>query len=410
MKLILYCQHVLGMGHYMRTLEICKALAGHEVILITGGAEVNAPVPAHVREIRLPGLMMDSDFQNFFTTEPNRSVDSVMAERRSLLMDLFRREKPDRLLVELYPFGRKKFRFELDPILQALRDGSLPRCRVVCSLRDILVEKEDVRAYENRVITTLNRCFDGLLVHADPALVRLEETFSRVDEITVPVVYTGFITSQPPARARQRIREAAGIPEDARLIVASAGGGKVGGPLLQAVADAFPFLDVSTWLFIFTGPFMDPEVFQSLESRAEADISDIGPQTGSENASQSPPPIRTHNRLRVASFTPDFLSWLAAADLSVSMAGSNTCMNLMAARVPALVWPFAQNREQRLRAERLTGFGGLELLEEADLEPTRLAELMKERLSHPRRPDPQLDLEGAANTARWLADSPEMRR
>ena len=404
MKLIFYCQHVLGMGHYMRTLEICKALAEHEVILITGGAEVNAPVPAHVREIRLPGLMMDSDFQGFFTTDPNRSVDSVMAERRSLLMDFFKREKPDHLLVELYPFGRKKFRFELDPILQSIRDGSLPRCRVVCSLRDILVEKEDVRAYENRVITTLNRCFDGLLVHADPALVRLEETFSRVNEITVPVVYTGFITSKPSARARQRIREAAGIPEDARLIVASAGGGKVGGPLLQAVADAFSFLDANTRLCIFTGPFMDPAVFQALETRAEADISAFGRQTGSENASQSPPPIRTKNRLRVASFTSDFLSWLAAADLSVSMAGYNTCMNLMAARVPALVWPFAQNREQRLRAERLTRFGGLDLLEEADLNSERLAALMKARMRDGTRPDPQIDLNGAENTARWLAE------
>ncbi len=400
MKLILYCQHVLGMGHYMRTLEICKALAEHEVVLITGGAVVDAPVPAHVREVRLPGLMMDSDFQGFFTTEPNRSVDSVMAERRSLLMDLFRREKPDRLLVELYPFGRKKFRFELDPILRSIRDGSLPRCRVVCSLRDILVEKEDVRAYENRVITTLNRCFDGLLVHADPALVRLEETFSRVDEIAVPVVYTGFITSKPPAQARQRIRESAGIPGDARLIVASAGGGKVGGALLQAAADSFPLLDSNTWLCIFTGPFMDPGVFQSLESRAAAESFHFDPQTGSS----------VHSRLRVASFTPDFLSWLAAADLSVSMAGYNTCMNLMAARVPSLVWPFAQNREQRLRAERLTRFGGLDLLEDADLEPERLAGLMKGRLLHRKRPDPRLDLEGAANTARWLADSPEMRR
>lgn len=380
MKMILYCQHVLGIGHFMRTLEICKALAEHDILLVTGGAAVDAPVPANVREVRLPGLMMDSDFKGFYATRPDRPVEAVMAERRSLLMDLFVEEKPDLLLVELYPFGRKKFRFELDPILEGIRDGSLPKCRVACSLRDILVEKEDVESYENRVIATLNRWFDRLLVHADPALVRLEETFSRVDDIAVPVVYTGFVTAKPPSGARERIRRSAGIPEDGRLIVASVGGGKVGGPLLQAAADAFALLGRNTFLRIFTGPFMDKEIHRDLEARST-------------------------QRLRVASFTQDFLSWLAAADLSVSMAGYNTCMNLMAARVPSLVWPFAQNREQRLRAERLARFGGLGLLEDVDLKPDRLAALMTERLSAGERPDPRLDLNGAGNAARWLTDS-----
>jgi predicted glycosyltransferase len=58
-------------------------------------------------------------------------------------------------------------------------------------------------------------------------------------------------------------------------------------------------------------------------------------------------------KILVSRFTPDFLSYLEAADLSVSMAGYNTCMNILAAKTPAIVWPFSQNREQRLRAERL---------------------------------------------------------
>ena len=59
MRIFLYCQHVLGIGHFFRTLEICKALKNHDVVLVSGGPVVDTPLPDHVKELRLPGLMMD---------------------------------------------------------------------------------------------------------------------------------------------------------------------------------------------------------------------------------------------------------------------------------------------------------------------------------------------------------------
>jgi predicted glycosyltransferase len=228
-------------------------------------------------------------------------------------------------------------------------------------------------------VGVLNRFFDAVLVHADPRLIRLEETFGRIAEITVPLVYTGFITPSPAADARDRLRSALGLAPADRLIVVSAGGGSVGMPLLEAAVRASAHLRRAgkTLLRVFTGPFLPEQDFERL-ARAAGE------------------------RAAVARFTPDFLSYLAAADLSVSMAGYNTTMNLLAARVPALVWPFAQNREQRLRSERLEAMGCLQLLRDADLEPSRLAALMRGRLEPPLRPETGLDLDGARATARWI--------
>jgi predicted glycosyltransferase len=78
-------------------------------------------------------------------------------------------------------------------------------------------------------------------------------------------------------------------------------------------------------------------------------------------------------------------------------------MNLLTAGVPALVWPFAQNREQRLRSERLADLGALRVLADRDLEPQRLAALMDQALAQSARPAIDIDLGGAANTARWIA-------
>ncbi|MGE5258797.1 MAG: glycosyltransferase family protein [Hyphomicrobiales bacterium] len=380
MKIVFYCQHVLGIGHFFRSLEICRALDRHRVLLVTGGPRLDVVLPPHVSEVRLPALEMDCEFKELHAAA-GADLDTIRRERQQRLRALFETERPDLFLIELYPFGRRAFRLEIDPVLEAMTDGRLPRCGVVCSVRDILVEKAEPEKREARTVGVLNRFFDAVLVHADPRLVRLEETFSRLGEIRIPLAYTGFITPMPAADARQRIRSQLGLTPADRLIVVSAGGGRVGMPLLKAAVAAIRYLDRpgNTLLQVFTGPFLPDGDFERLEHAA-------GPGT------------------TIARFTPEFLSYLAAADLSVSMAGYNTTMNLLAARVPALVWPFSQNREQRLRSERLEALGVLQLLPGTDLEPTRLAARMSRMLERPERPKNGVDLNGASATARWIND------
>ncbi len=384
MKIIHYCQHVLGIGHYFRSLEIARALHRHQVVFVTGGPSVDAELPPHVTEYRLPGLRMDANFKALFPADEHRTLAEVQEERKNLLYALFEETAPDLFLVELYPFGRKRFGFELLPLLREISRGGFGAAKVVCSLRDILVEKENQQAYERKVLDSLNRYFNALLVHADPSIVALEETFLSTADIRLPTVYTGFVTSRPEAEAGTRLRSRLEIGDNESLVVASAGGGRVGATLFRAVLDAYCLLTDRNKLrlYIFTGPLMTEIDFGALSKRA---VSMPGVQ--------------------VTRFTEEFLSFLAAADLSVSMAGYNTCMNILAAGVSSLVWPFGQNREQRLRAEKLAALGALTLLTDADLEPPRLAALMDEALKRPGASvPPPVKLDGAQATARWLEE------
>ena len=379
MKIIQYCQHVLGIGHLFRSLEICRALCDHEVILVTGGPRVATDLPEHVREVRLPDLQMNREFKGLFSSRENVGLDQIKDERQKRLFGLFEREKPDVFLIELYPFGRKAFRFELDPVLQAVDDKRLPCGLVVCSVRDILVEKEDRDKHESRVVKTLNRYFNAVLAHADPQLAKISETFDHFNEITIPVDYTGYIAAKPSPGAGKKIRQQLKIGEDEILIIASAGGGNVGAPILGTVIRAFCRLELKgrCHLKVFTGPFLDQNEFDRLKKSAG-------------------------NNVQVTRFTTDFLSYLAAADLSVSMGGYNTTMNILASGAPALVWPFGQNREQRLRAGRLADLGALRVLEDEDLHPDRLAVIMDQWISRSTRPTVNINLNGAANTAKWI--------
>jgi predicted glycosyltransferase len=321
---------------------------------------------------------MDHAFKGLISTEKNMTLDQIKKERQKKLRALFEAEKPDLFLVELFPFGRRAFRFELDPVVKALRKRQSPSCAIFSSVRDILVEKKDYIKHEAKVVKILNRYFDRVLVHADPDLVEIRETFGPFDDIAIPVEYTGYIAPRPPAQAGERIRTQMGMDDGENLIVASAGGGNVGAPLLAAVVQAFSRLkNGDCRLQVFTGPFLDSRDFDDLRRMA-------------------PDGVQVHR------FTDDFVSFLAAADLSVSMGGYNTTMNILATGVPALLWPFSTNREQRLRAQRLAGRGLLTVLEDADLQPDRLAALMEAKLSQPARSEVGINLNGVANTVRAI--------
>lgn len=374
-----YCQHVLGIGHLFRGLEICKALNRHDVLLITGAPHGKIPEIPHVREFKLPGLMMDHEFKSLQSAEAGVSVDEIKITRKKLLLDLFEKQPPDFLMIELYPFGRNAFRFELLPVLKNISSNGM-KTRVICSLRDILVEKQDPQAYENRVIGILNSHFHALLVHSDPNVISLSRSFGKLNEISIPVVYTGFVTPKPVPGSGAVLRKNLGIGKDEILIIASAGGGKVGFELLESVILAIKIIESGNHVhvYIFTGPLMDDDDFQRLET------------LGATSA-------------KVFRFTDEFPSYLAAADLSISMAGYNTFMNILASDVQALVLPFNQNREQRLRADELSRFGDIHILDEEHLIPTRLAHIITRTIETRKQGRAfEIDLNGAENTATWL--------
>jgi predicted glycosyltransferase len=394
MNVSYYCQHVLGIGHFHRSLAICRAIARrHPTTLILGGPPVALDEPG-IGILRLPGLQMDSEFNNMVPCQSGPSLAEVKTARQKKLFAHFQEKRPnvrpDIFITELYPFGRKAFRFELDPLLEAIHNGSLAPCSCYCSVRDILVEKKTgLEKFEQRAVQTLNTYYDGILIHADPEIIRLETTFSRLDDISVPLHYTGFVTVDKSDAAKNdaesgRIRQKLGLAPADKLLVGSIGGGNVGSELLDAVIQAVTILQdsLSVHLQLFCGPYCDEATYEKLRNS-------IG------------------EHMTIDRFTDHFPAWLEAADLSISMAGYNTCMNLAQAGIPALVYPFKQNSEQRLRAERLARKSPITIIDENDLRPRLFAKKIAHQLEQPRMAV-TIDLNGATETVeqieRWQAE------
>ncbi len=382
-RVLFYCQHVLGMGHFIRSMEIVRALNDFEVCFLNGGEVVPGfEFPSSVDVVNLPPLTSDADFKEVRSGGPH-SLEEIKKTRRLKILSEFERFKPDLFIIELFPFGRRKFAFELAPLLARIRLGGYPT-KVVCSLRDILVSKRDQERHEDQVCRIVNRYLDLILIHSDPKFQRLEETFSRVEDLQVATWYTGFVAQTDSHPSLGRSEE---IPagDETPMVLVSIGGGRVGADLLECAIDASQIVGetVPHRMILFTGPYFSDDHFLRLQKRVEK-----------------------NPNMTIRRYTTDFLSYMKRADLSISMAGYNTCMNILTTGTKSLLLPFTgnQNEEQTIRAEKLAALGVAEMIRPDELDPRTLADQIIRAL----KTEPvsvRLEMQGAEKTARFLGET-----
>ncbi len=389
-KVLFYCQHVLGMGHLIRSREIVHALSAFEVCFLNGGELIPGfKFSPEIEVVNLPPIKSDADFKDIRSSEGFQSLDEIKAARTKKILAEYARFQPDALIIELFPFGRRKFAFELMPLLTRIRLDGGPT-KVVCSLRDILVGKRDHKRHEDQVITTMNRYFDLLLIHSDPKFQRLEETFSRMWDLKPSTKYTGFVAeacleaAPDPTQKDALLDDFLSGETEKPLILASIGGGRVGIELLECAVKASVGIEktVPHRLLIFTGPYLPEADYLRLEKMAS-----------------------THSNICVRKYTTRFLFFMKQAALSISMAGYNTCMNLLVTETKALLLPFTgnQNEEQTIRAEKLEALGLAAMIPPEALEPAVLAEKITALLEAAPASTP-LAIDGAQKTAAFLTE------
>lgn len=381
-RIAFYCQHVLGVGHLVRSTEIIRALCAHfSVLLISGGEPVDGfRFPPEVEVVNLPALQTDADFSELQVCSGSKSVEEIQDARKAMLLSVLDRFVPEVFVTELFPFGRKRFAFELIPALEHIHQQS-DRAKVICSLRDILVQKRDQNKHEERVCSIVNRYFDLVLVHGDPRFQKLDETFSRVGDLRCPIQYTGYVAQRSSEKHPAGLKIALPV-EPFILVTIGSGRYRNGQILLRSVIEASALLhqDLQHRFVIFAGPFIPDEEFLHLR----------------ELAAQQP-------NITLHRYTPDLLLYMNQADLSISMGGYNTIMNILSTGTRAIVFPYTANddQEQYIRAEKLHQLGVIDVIHPDALEPAKLAAVIRTALL--RNPAHlECDLHGAEESARLL--------
>jgi predicted glycosyltransferase len=347
--LLMHCQHSVGLGHLTRSFALAEALAASFDVTLLCGGEVPRGVPAP-DGVELVWLPRDG--------------------RREAILGVYDAVRPRVLVLELFPFGRRKLADELLPLLDRARSGARPPV-IAASVRDILVRgRRDQQAHDEVAAALANQFLDAVLVHADPRLARWEETFRTEVPLRVPVHHTGYVVRRPPADEPR--------PASSRVLV-SAGGGRVGARLLHAAVEAHALL-APLRMRVVAGPFLPEEDWRALRAAA------VG-----------------RPGLELRRTVGDLGAELRAASASVSQCGYNTALEVLRAGVPALVVPYAEDGEdeQLRRARRLARLGAVRMLPPSRLDGPGLAAALDALRRF--RPRPlALDLDGARAAAALL--------
>lgn len=370
-RVLFYVQHLLGIGHIVRASRVASALqsAGFDVTLVTGGTPVKGFPPAGMAHVQLPPVVAsNSGFSSLSDATTGEPVDEAFQDHRTgLLLDLFHDLKPDVVITEAFPFGRRQMRFELLPLLDAIRSAE-PKPLLLASVRDILQENRK-SGRDDETIALMRDHFDGVLVHGDAGFVKLEETFRRASEFAGKIHYTGLVAPKTPTPSPDRFD-----------VLVSAGGGAVGAGLIGAALEAERILNDGRSWCVITGPNLPAEDFDRISAEAGS-------------------------RVTVIRFRPDFPSLLANAQISVSQAGYNTACDLFRTTCRPVLIPFATGgeTEQTARAEKLKALGLAEVVDEASLTGEALAEAIRRASGITGVQELPFSLDGAERSAEIVA-------
>ncbi|MEX0582262.1 MAG: glycosyltransferase [Sneathiella sp.] len=373
-KILFYVQHLLGIGHLKRTATLARNMmrSGFDVTVVSGGHEIDVDLGG-ARLIQLPATRATDLYFKVLVDEDGQQIDDDWREKRAQrLLDIYAGIKPDVLITELFPFGRRQMRFELLPLLDAAR-ADTPRPLIISSVRDILVAQSKPGRNEE-MLELVETYFDYVMVHGDPQLISLDKTFPLTARISDRIFYTGYVVDHTGVKGGEN---APGADE----VIVSSGGGAVGTNLLKTAMQARALSTARDMVWrVMVGATVETETFEELSALAPDGVI-------------------------VERARSDFTTLLMNCALSISQGGYNTVMEVLHAKCRAVIVPYAGGleTEQTLRARLLGQKGVLQIADEEGLTAGILASKVDTALNGPPA-RAEIDVNGGTKTIDLLTD------
>lgn len=369
-RVMLYGHDSFGLGHLRRCLTLAEAIQArypHASTLIATGSPcaTHFPLPDGVDVLKLPAVTKrGASYQPLQLRGPLGPVVDLRCATLRAAFDAF---EPDLLLVDHTPVG---LHGELLPTLEAARRAGVP---CVLGLRDIIDSPLHVARDWSRpeIRRALREVYEDILVYGDPRVFDMREEYPVPPELRARVRHVGYVVRSHDAPSTSASREE---PE----VLVTTGGGGDGADRIEAYLRSLVGREVRWTSRVVTGPLADRQRSERIRDLA----------AGLE-------------RVEVTEFDPQLRSAIANADAVVSMAGYNTCAELLASDTPAVLLPRTRpRREQFIRAQRLRSLGLAECLVKSGM--TEIPAAVEACLDQGRKTRMQLDLRGAERAAELL--------
>ncbi|NNE04972.1 MAG: hypothetical protein HKO64_00995 [Xanthomonadales bacterium] len=330
--MLLYSHDSWGLGHLRRSLSIAEAIAEYfsesNVLVVTGSpCATQFELPDRCDVLKLPAVSKDLGGEYIPRTLAGGLAETIELRSR-LITESYKAFDPHAIIVDHQLTGLK------DEALTMLQLASAAGKHLIYGMRDVLDSPGVVESAwdNNQHRWALEHAFDQICVYGAAEVFDPRRQYGVLDGLQDKVVFTGYIT--PPLNTVQR----QAIPSIRKNVVVTMGGGQDGEERIEQYLDALASSEVHWNSHIITGPLMDRIAVRRFKRR----ILKQG----------------WVDRVRITRFYADMMNLLQNADAVVSMAGYNSCAEILKAGIPAVLMPRVHPRkEQLIRARRFSDLG-----------------------------------------------------
>jgi len=374
-RILLYSHDSWGLGHLRRSLAIAGAIQRKNsqaaTLIVTGSpCATQFELPEGCDVMKLPAVSKDAD-GNYVPRKLGGHVSNAVQLRSRLISEAYRSFRPHIVIVDHQLTGL--LNEALDMLQMARQDG----CLLIYGMRDVLDEPKVVEAAWNQPEQqwALREAYDRIFIYGDPMVFDPSEAYASLRPYRSKIEFTGYIVA--PIDLDDRMP----VPSLRRRVMVTTGGGEDGGRHINKYIDALELAAVPWDSHIVTGPLVSDPWVRDIKRRVYG--------------------LGLAEQVRVSQFMPNIPSKLQQSDAVVSMAGYNTCSEIMQSGLPSILLPRqVPRREQLIRAKRLEQLGLADCL----VDPS--AEVLRERimaaLEQGRRPSVYPSLDGVDKICEML--------
>lgn len=374
-KLLIHCQYVYGIGHLVRTLELARGLSEHfEVSVISGGEPVkNYEIPKTINFIQLPAIYKEEDSPFLTPINKSTSIEQCFKDRKKIINFNIEQIKPEILITEHFPFGLL-FENEVIDLMNEVKKHN-NNVKIVSSVRDI-IDSSNGGKRDGYICEIINKWFDLILVHGDSKFTGLSHSFSKINEIKVKIIHTGYIVRHIQRETSQK---------NSVLILVAVAGGRMGTELLDAAINSHLTIrdKIKHRLVLFSGAFQE-------------DLIKLNKKISTINSSE----IELHEFN-----SQTYLNYLSEATLVLSLGGYNSIIESLSLKKRMLVYKRGfkgGNEEQDLRIDFFEKNGNLNVITPNDLTTEKLSKLILQKITDTKESHIELDFNGIKNSKQAL--------
>jgi len=379
LKVLLYSHDSVGLGHLRRNLaiagEIAATFSNARIHILTGSpCDSQFRPPKKTDLIKIPSIYKDSEGR-YATRNFSGSLEDTLTFRSKMILHAFELFEPDLVIMDHQLTGLK------GEALEMLRAAKRKGVQTIFGLRDIKDSPEVVKRSWNTDDGhwALNECYDRICVYGMREVFDPCDAYAPYLDNVKQIDFTGYIV---PGLKKHLKRPLSG---QRKKVLVTFGGGGDGAQRAEKYLEALTTAPVQWESHIVTGPLMATNVSWNIRTLANK-IEPIG-------------------AVKVYRFHRHIPALLDQVDAVVSMAGYNSCAEILHSGVPAVLLPRSYPRkEQLIRATRMAELGWVKVIPEADPDPHQLFAEVESALQSPKVRRSEIDLNGLNNLCHIIVE------